>query len=123
MANDMVTRAQAEAMLKLVEKKYASWLSTFQYIPGEGFDFDKPVPVADANRPHIREWEDDNGGKQLAIVWESDAPYEWALHALDETYTDQEFGFTVEGVSVLDAPRGVHTEAAMSFVLVLYKEV
>lgn len=114
-----VTRKQAEAVLALVEKKYAAWLKTFKFVPGEGFDFDALVDVPDTARPHVREW-DTGHGIQLAIAWES-GPAEWASHPLGEGYTDPEFGFRVEGVQGM--PKGICAEPYYSFVLVLTPEV
>lgn len=136
MANAMVTRAQAEAVLKLVEKKFADYLLTFGTTPDGRIDFETMVRVPESDRPHIREWETEHAGTQLAIVWESGAPDEWAYSGLEDTYVDQEVAVTlrdefrarnaehlasVDGVEGM--PKGVYAEPYFSFVLVLYPEV
>ena len=122
MANEMVTRKQAEAVLALVEQKYRTWVMTWPVVDGY-MNFDAPlVPVADCDRPQIREWEVRDGETQLAIVWESNAPYEWAMEALTEASVDQEFGGRVAAARGA-MPKGVYAEPFYSFVLVLYKEV
>jgi hypothetical protein len=121
MANDMVTRAQAEAVLALVEQKYSAYVRTYPWVDGK-FDFTRTVLVSDENRPQIVEYQVGENDTQLAIVWESNAPYEWALEPLTENSVDPEFGFGIKGAKG-DMPKGVRAEPYFSFVLVLYKEV
>jgi hypothetical protein len=136
MANEMVTRKQAEAVLALVEKKFSSYLKTFGTTPDGRIDFDTIVDVPESDRPHIVEWETDHAGTQLAIVWESGSPDGWAYGDLADTYVDEEVATVlrdefqarnaerlanVDGVQGM--PKGVHAEPYYSFVLVLYKEV
>jgi hypothetical protein len=129
------TRTQAEAVLKLVEAKYASWLVTWPVVDGR-IDFDSQVPVADTDRPHIVEhWGDDDA---TVIAWENNAPTDWALHPLTEAHVDEELASqitefvptvkraahlaTVEGAEG-SLPKGVYTDAYFSFVLAVYQEV
>lgn len=128
---DNVTREEAEQVLRLVEKKFRTWLFTWPVINGH-IDFDAClVPVPDSDRPHLVENYGDTG--RWAIVWESNSPTEWALGSLEDPHEDAELrqlardagahskaAYTVEGVSGM--PSGVYAEAEMSFVLVLYKE-
>lgn len=128
------TREQAEAVLKLVEAKYASWLTTWPTVNGH-IDFDTLVPVPDTDRPHIVEhWGDDDA---TVIVWENNAPDSWALAPLDEASVDEELLTLAKdagasknlatGIATVKGapgrmPANVYTDAYFSFVLAIYQE-
>jgi hypothetical protein len=126
-----VTREQAEHVLRLVEKKFRTWLMTWPVVDNKIL-FDAPlVPVAECDRPQLVE--NYGGTGRWAIVWESNSPTEWALGSLEDPHEDAELrqlardagahssaAYTVPGVDGM--PEGVYAEAEMSFVLVLYKE-
>lgn len=127
---DTVTREQAEAVLRLVEKKFRHYLKTFGTHPNGQIDFETLVDVPESERPVLVEGWSDTG--TWAIVWESGSPSEWAYADLADDYVDeelttqlvQEFGakpgnpVTTKGVQGM--PEGVYTEAYYSFVLVIY---
>lgn len=130
--DDTVTREEAEAVLRLVEKKFASYLKTFAYTPGQGFDFDTLVDVPETERPHLVE--DYQGTGRWAISWESGSPSEWAYCDLGTAYVDEEIAgqlrdeFRAKNATRLASsdgvqgmPKGVIAEPFYSFVLVLYK--
>jgi hypothetical protein len=132
MTTNKVTRKQAEAVLALVEKKFASYLKTFATSPGGEIDFDTMVDVPESDRPHIVESFGDTG--QTAIVWESGAPYEWAYSPLADVYVDEEVATVLRDEFKAADParlassdgvediKGVATEPYYSYVLLLYPE-
>lgn len=128
--HNTVTREDAEIVLRLVEQKFASYLKTWPVVDGH-IDFDTLVDVDEMDRPRIVEWETDQAGTQLAIVWESGAPADWAYSDLGDVYVDAELaaymtefpGMTAADVSTMGVqgmPAGVCAEPYFSFVLVLY---
>lgn len=132
MANDMVTREEAQAVLALVEKKFSSYLKTWPVVDGK-LDFDAElIDVPEYERPKLVENYD---GKDWAIVWEG-GPFEWAYADLADAYVDEEAAVTLRDEfqaknatrlastdGVQGMPKGVVAEPFFSFVLVLYKEV
>lgn len=128
---DTVTREQAEAVLRLVEKKFAPYLKTFAMLPGGGIDFDTIIDVPESERPQLVEnWA---GEAPWAIVWESGSPADWAYSPIESAYVDEEIGqqlrdefhaashlalATSKGVEGM--PEGVETEAYYSFVLLIF---
>lgn len=128
------TREQAEAVLALVEKKYANWLVTWPVVDGH-IDFDQLVPVPGSDRPQIfMNWGDDNA---TVIAWENNAPDSWALHPLTEASLDEELVTLAKdagasrklatGIATVEGapgtlPKGVYTDAYFSFVLAIYQE-
>lgn len=117
---DTVTREQAEAVLAVVEKRYAAYLQDI--VDEDTGKVIVPAPAAD-DRPKLFEGETPDS---WLVSWES-GPYEWAYRftagGVDEelAYLAGEFGVTVkpEKPAVVDVP-GVEIEPYYSHSLVVY---
>lgn len=113
-----VSRSKAEAVLKAVETKFSTWCMDFARDADGKYDFDAPLVTIEAgpgDKPTLVEDWDGNGN--WAVVWEGNAPYDWAIGGIEYDYTDPEFGFKVKGQPL---PKGVFCEPYYSFVLVIY---
>jgi len=118
MTNQRVTEAQAKAVLKAVETKFANWLLDFARDENGKYDFDAPmvrIKALAGDCPTVVENWDDRG--HWAVVWEGNSPIDWAIGGMEYEYRDPEFGFKVPGVEM---PKGVFCEPYYSFVLVIY---
>lgn len=102
----VLSKTKAEAYLAAVKNKFRAWNLDNEWDFAQNGD--KPTLVEN--------WNNDG---HWAIVWEGNAPYEWAVAPISDDYFDEEFHFTVKGVPV---PPGVHAEPYYSFVLMLYPE-
>ena len=91
-----LSRGQANGTLKAIKKQFAAWV-------------DESTDIY----PELRE---DWGDYRWVIVWESGAPYEWALLA-GQGGIEEEFGFKVAPARL---PKNVFVEPVNGSVLALY---
>lgn len=113
-----VTRKQAEAILKVIETRFAVYL-----VPGAG----------PGDRPTLydHEHEDQNPGC-WSIVWEGNAPYGWVMNPFDEYFDENAYYLAINTMMpdddarefaktpAVEAPKGVFCEPINNCILGIY---